>query len=560
MQMLKDVELALAEITSDSKISFLDIGISKHDLKPIVSQCENPESNETVTAENSETDFEWSVTAYSIRDEIALLSGSEPTDLDAQTSIFALGLDSIDAIKLSSRLKRRGINISVSMIMRNVTILQMTQASKNLDPEAEDSPKLILDTYEGLLSTYLQESGFSMKNVEAVFPPTPFQEAVFADTSETGFSRYLNQEIFVVRSSVDIKKLELAWKSVIDQSPILRTSCFAVDDPDIPFSYAQVVHRTGRSSIRHVTVTPNDSIDALITAVAKHDRTTALGDIPFSLTFIEHQNGYHMVLTLSHALYDGVSLSLLHSDIFEAYHDRFSPRLSYRETLEHILRSSDARASQYWTEYVSGAKPSSFLSHIRTPLLQSQVNRIERCSSISATDIRSFAKSQGISIQALGQLCWTLLLGYHLKTLEVTFGVILSGRDTEQSSEVMLPTMNTIVVRSVIGGSLRQMLHDMQWSCGNAVQYQHFPLRKTLATVKNQDQKLFDSLFLVQRKSSVIPDDERLYSSIGGKSSVEVTRAIYQGYRQLLTTFSFLFAWRWSSMMIVSAGGVHARM
>lgn len=529
MEMLKYVELALVEITSDSKISFLDTGISTHEFEPVVSQYENPERNETITAENSEFDFEWSITACSIRDEIALLSGSEPTDLDAQTSIFALGLDSIDAIKLSSRLKCRGINISVSMIMRNGTILQMTQASKDFKPGAEDVPKRFLETYEARLSAYLQESGFSMENVEAVFPPTPFQEAIFADTSDTSFSRYLNQEIFIIGSSTEIKKLELAWKSVADQSPILRTSCIAVDDPDIPFSYAQVVHQPGSSSIRHVNAAFNDSIDAAIKAVAKHDRITALDGIPFRLTFIEHQDGCHMVLTLSHALYDGFSLSLLHHDIFEAYHDRLSSRPSYRETLEHILSASNGRASQYWIEYVSGAKPCSFLPQVQTPLLQSQIYRIERCSSVSTKEIRSFVKCQRISIQALGQLCWALMLGYYLKTLEVTFGVMLSGRDTEQSNEVLLPTMNTVVVRSVIGGSLRQMLHDMQWSCANAVQYQHFPLRKTLAAVKIKDQKLFDSLFLVQRESTMIPVDERLYDSIGGKSSVEVMLAATKG-------------------------------
>ena len=127
------------------------------------------------TASNSETDFRWSVTAYSIRDEIALLSGCEPTDLNSQTSIFALGLDSIDAIKLSTRLKHRGINISVSMVMQNATIFQLTQASKSFDSGVEDSPKANLETYEVRLAAYLQESGFPMENVEDVFPQTPFQ-------------------------------------------------------------------------------------------------------------------------------------------------------------------------------------------------------------------------------------------------------------------------------------------------------------------------------------------------------------------------------------------------
>lgn len=527
MQMLKNVELALHEITSNSRISFLDIRAPEYELKPTTSQDDNSERRETVTMENSEHDFRWSVTACSIRDEIALLAGIKPTDLDAQTSIFALGLDSIDVIKLSARLKRRAINMPVSMIIQNATISQMTQASKNFKSRAEDSPKMCLEAYEASLSAYLRRNGVSMENIEAVFPPTPLQEAIFADTFATNFSRYLNQEIFVVGSSVDVQKLKLAWKSVVDESPILRTSCAAVDDPDIPFSYAQVIHRPGPSSIRQVSVGLKDSIDVSIEAVIKHDRTMALENVPFGLTFIEHQNRYYMVLTLSHALYDGVSLSLLHNDIFAAYHNHFSPRPSYRETLEHILSSSDARASRYWTEYVSSAKPCSFLSHVQIPFSESRINRLERYSVVPATHIRSFIKSQGVSLQSLGQLCWALLLGYYLKTLDVTFGVILSGRDTEESNEVLLPTMNTIVARSVIGGTLGQMLQDMQWSCANAVQYQHFPLRKTLATVKNKDQKLFDSLFLVQRKSSTIPDDKQLYESTGGQSSVEVIGTIF---------------------------------
>jgi aryl carrier-like protein len=522
MVILKDFEMALSEITSNAKISFLGTARSKSDLDSTVPEYPNPETNGEAATQVSAIDFKWSDISYLIRDEIALLAQCESAALDADTSIFTLGLDSIDAIKLSSRLKLRAVNISVSMIMRNATIRQMTQASKALESDANRSPNLRLEEYERQLSTYLRRNGFPMENIEAVLPPTPIQEAIFADTSTTTFSRYLNQEIFLIRSSVDNKKLELAWETVIAESPILRTSSVVIDDPDIPFSYAQVIHRPGQSGVRHVNKEPSDSLDALMENVMKHDRRMALDNVPFGITFVHNITESYLVLTLSHALYDGVSLALLHHDIFDAYYDRYSSRPSNKGTLEHILSSSDARASRYWTEYISGATPCSFLSQVPKPLSRFHVNRLQRRSSVSATDIRSFIKSQGISVQALGQVCWALLLAYFLKSLEVTFGVILSGRDTEQSNEVMLPTMNTVVVRSVIGGSMRQMLQDMQGSCANAIQYQHFPLRKTLAAVKKTDQSLFDSLFLVQRKLMVLPTDEQLYDSIGGDSSVEV--------------------------------------
>lgn len=529
IDVLKEVEAALSEIAFSFSISFLDMKVINSEHKPSSPQYNDSESNDSAVVKNPGTGFGWSVTARSIGDEIALLAECETTELDEKTSIFALGLDSIDIIKLSSRLKRRAINLSVSMIMQNATILQMSQAAEEIITGTQDNPRVHLEVYEGQLSAYLENIGFAMSSVEAVLPPTPIQEAIFADTFSTKFTRYLNQEVFKVRSSTDVKKLELAWKSVIDQSPILRTSCFAIDDPEILFSYAQIVHRPGLSCVRRVSTEPTNSIDAAIETVMKHDKIVAFKNVPFRLTLIRNIDTFYMVLTISHALYDGISLSLLHDDISDAYYNRFAPRPSYRDTLEHILGSSDALAARYWTEYMSGAKSCSFLSHLEKPLSHSQVNRIEYCSSISAVEVRSFARGQGISIQALGQVCWSLLLGYYLKTLEVTFGVMLSGRDTEQSHKVMLPTMNTIVVRSVIGGSLRQMLQDMQGGCINAVQYQHYPLRKSLIAVQNGGQKLFDSLFIVQRKTAAISDNERLYDSTGGKSSVEVILSLIDG-------------------------------
>lgn len=125
-------------------------------------------------------------------------------------------------------------------------------------------------------------------------------------------------------------------------------------------------------------------------------------------------------------------------------------------------------------------------------------------------------------MQALGQTCWALVLGSYLKSLEVVFGVVLSGRDTEEANHIMYPTMNTVVVRSILHGSTKQMLQDMQDGCANATQYQHFPLRKVQAAARTNGGKLFDSLFILQRNPG-FTHGENLYKSVGGDSSVEVS-------------------------------------
>lgn len=519
--MLNDFNVALSEIATDSKISSLGAAEPSHDVDRKTSGDKSQEPS-NASSETTEIEVRWSPDALAIKDEIALLAECHPSTLHLQSSIFAVGLDSIDAVKLSSRLKRHGINLSVSMIMRNTTISQMAMLVSNDPKTARDQITATgVKQYEEQLTSSLQKSGDFME-FESILPPTPLQEAIFADMLMSSYSRYFNQDILVLEPSTNVEKLKLACASVIEQSPILRTSFAGVDDPKIPVSYAQVIHRPGESWLRTVDVTPEGDLDAIIQTAVKQDRAAVIDSVPFKLTFIHGEKDTHLALSLSHALYDGWSLSLLHQDIMDAYYDRFIPRPSYRPTLERILNSSGVEAARYWTDYISGVKSSSFPQRSGEVQPSSQVHRLEKHSNISAASIKSFIRDRGITVQCLGQTCWALVLGSYLKSLEVVFGVVLSGRDTEEANQIMFPTMNTVVVRSIIHGSTKQMLRDMQDGCAHAFQYQHFPLRKVQAAAKTNGGKLFDSLFILQRNSGVT-GEEKLYKSVGGESSVEVS-------------------------------------
>ena len=523
IKMLQDFGDALSEIATGSNELLYNASLSlRHVQSSNLIDDSRGEKEAMLVTETAE--FEWSRNARAIRDEIALLAGFEVSTLVGSSSIFALGLDSIDVMKLSSRLKRHFINLSVGMIMRNTTITQMAQlADANLSITREKNVRIDLKKYEEELSASLRSSGFIMDNIEAVLPPTPLQEAMFADMSMTSSSRYFNQDVLHLAPMVDVERLEQAWTVVLSRSPILRTSFIAIDDPMISVSYAQAIHRAGTSNIRKLELRPKENLATSIQTVLEQDRGAAFDDVPFRLTFILGSEDSYLILSMSHALYDGWSLSLLHSDVLEAYHDRYSARPFYREILEHILNSSGSEASRYWTDYISGAKCCSFPQREGQLQFRPQVHRIERNSAISTSSIKAFVKGQGITPQALGQTCWALVLSSYLKSLEVVFGVVLAGRDTEEASQVMFPTMNTVVVRSIVHGSFKQMLRDMQESCANAAQYQHFPLRKVQAAARRMGKKLFDSIFILQRNSGLPATDRRLYESVGGDSSVEVS-------------------------------------
>lgn len=526
-RMLDDFKTALFEIATESKDFSFSIPLVAGKVGSTSRKCDDLASGKDASPTNQNVEFHWSGNDRFIRDEIALLADCEPSVINPQSSIFALGFDSIDAIKLSSRLKRHSIRLSIRKIMHSSTISEMVMlAEHGFQPAADEASKINLEMYEMQLEDSLRNSGFQLgEAVEAVLPPTPLQEAMFSEMSASNYSRYFNQDVLVLDPATDVDKLKEAWVYVIDQSPILRTSFAAVDDPDIPFTYAQVVRKPGTFRIRSINVDHEAKPESILQTVMSEDRATSNDVWLVRLTIVCDEKKTHLVLSLSHVLYDGWSLSLLHNDVLNAYHARPSRRPSYKATLEHILNSSGSEAARYWSEYISGAKPCFFptRSKIEPQLQRSKTHRIEQTSTISASSIQAFVKQNGITMQSLGQACWALVLGSYLNSLEVVFGVVLSGRDIEEANDVLFPTMNTVVVRSIIHGSGKQFLLDMQNGCANAIQYQHFPLRKVQAAAKTPERRLFDSLFIVHRALGSLAANEKIYESVTSDSSVEVS-------------------------------------
>lgn len=467
-------------------------------------------------------DFEWTPTAYRIRDEIATLIGIDSADIDEHVSIFELGLDSIDAIKLSSRLKNEGVDLSVSLIMRNRTIGRMAQQIAINEPKATAEAEVNLQDIRERLQKEISRTEPSIAELEDVLPVTPLQEAMVAEMIVSNFAHYYNHDILKLSPTVDIELLRRSWQTVVDQSPILRTTFREIDNSDLDTTYAQVVSKPGQLNWHDVQlegeIIPLDALEELRREAIK----TATKENMFRLTMFRTANEAYLVLSIAHALYDGWSLSLLHNDIQAAYYDRYSPRTSYTDVLQDILNASGLEASTFWQDYLSGYASHTFpRGQISNNQSERRVHRKERVSSISVATLKSLCKSQGVTIQTLGQTCWSLVLATYLRTLDVAFGVVLSGRDTQTTIEVLFPTMNTVVVRAVLHGTRTDMLRYMQENLSNIRQHQHFPLRKAQAMAGSRGGALFDTLFIYQKRPDISQQADALYDSVGGASEVE---------------------------------------
>ncbi|OAL63254.1 nonribosomal siderophore peptide synthase SidC [Trichophyton rubrum] len=470
---------------------------------------------------NVTASFQWSQAASLLRQEIAKLANLDVSEINEDSSILEVGLDSIDAIKLSSRLKRDHIDLSVGNIMRNRTIRTM-MSEITVNGSATKAGLTYLKSLESQLRRSLEEDGRDLRDIEHIYPATPLQEGMINEMLSSDGLHYFNHDILQISEDVDITTLKNAWETTANRHPILRTSFATVPDPNLSCSYAQLIHKSSIKIDWNIVDISDNSIESILEEERARALSLVMSKPLFNLRLIRDGTKLLLILSLSHAMYDGWSLNLLHQDVASAYSGQDSARPSYQHVLEDIISSSREEGLRFWKGILSDAKPSIFPSQPGAGGQGALVHHDETASDIPLSHVLNFCKAHGITAQALGLTCWTIVLASYLGQLDVLFGTVMLGRDTEEASKVAFPTMNTVAIRGILHGSVSEMLEYVQRNLGNMLAHQHYPLRKIKSMMGAGNKDLFDTLFIYQKSPSLQESqDKPLYKSINSSSGVE---------------------------------------
>lgn len=522
-QILQEPECQIPKITNRQTQQNGDISYPRKHMTN-GEQPHDMSTSETQKSEQIQTNTE------QLRQTISVLANISPYDVREDSSIFELGLDSIDVIKLSSRLRKNGIKLLVSDIIQSQTIARIARMMSVDSPTPQVSSRRKLEDMSQELTEYLRNEGNLPSHFQAVLPATPLQQSMVKEMIQSNYERYFIIELFKLNDGIDIKKLEDAVRKIIAASPILRTSFTEVHDPQTPFVYAQVIHSNSLQPSESIYINWIDGtmeLDGILKRIKLQASNIAEEKKSlFQVYYFDFKNSKYMAFAISHALYDGRSLQLLHEDIYRAYQGTFSPRPNPIDYLGPIFESTTEDAQRFWKSILSdlplGELPRKEVIHNTDA-----VYRTQKVSGVSILQIESLCKSLGVSIQTISQLCFVFVLSYLTKRLDVVFGSVFSCRDSEEVNEVMFPFMNTVTVRGVLSGTIADMLRFIQDQNYKARRFQHFPLglAQSLALSGRRPQSahnnaLFDALFIYQGRQSST-DVEHLYQSIIGKSDVE---------------------------------------
>lgn len=442
--------------------------------------------------------FEWDSAAHRIRHELALLADVDEKDISERTNLFALGLDSIDVIKLASRLARVGYHLSVGALMKQPTlegiITSLARPLHTINGRSEISR---MNSITSKLGDCYRRTGLELSDVEDILPPTPLQDSMAAAMVRSCFYTYFNHDVLELRGDININQLKAAISTVYENSPILRTVFIEIDDPEVDSAYCQVIKK---EELKFAPTFQISSLDdtATLTEMARVHAATSNGTSNlFQVRFAESETKKLMVLSIAHPLYDGSSLGMLHDDVQAAYENRYTPRRPYKPYLSRMILQPKSSIEEFWVNLLYGAN-ATLVPMVKTTLRDNNFYRTERQSSLSATDIRSLCKALQVTPQVIGQACWAAVLSSLTKSLDVLFGVVLSGRDTEEAQGLMFPTMNTVPLRLALHGTVFEFLRYCQDIMSSVVEFQHTPLRDIQKSSAIHDGQLFNTIFLFQ--------------------------------------------------------------
>jgi amino acid adenylation domain-containing protein len=436
----------------------------------------------------------WSPQEEAVRDILCKFSDVEPDNVSQDMTIFQLGLDSINAVQVSAKLRGLGYKISSGDILEAASINQIASL---LNSSEKTGGEVVYD-FESFQGQHLQDVceklGISSENVQSLHPCTPVQNGMLAMFIHSHGGVYFNRMALNFATPLDSARLKEAWSIVMAQHEMLRTGFVQLRDQQQPF--AMLTYQNAELPWYE-----------LLTSSPIQEKTILenLHQLPWS---IEAEGGESIsVIHFSalHAIYDAQSLSSIFADVKAAYEgNALIPRVPITATLGPILLESkgQSESATFWKDLAPEVHPSKFpdLHPMRTDERR-LLNASLRCAQPRQT-LEDACRNLGVTLQAAGQAAWARLLSAYTGESNVTFGTVLSGRNLSAAAQdAVFPCLVTVPTPVRIEGPNQDLLNRTLKRNALLVKNQFAPL-SNIQRWLGSDEPLFDTLFVYQKFAS----------------------------------------------------------
>ncbi|KAM0236533.1 hypothetical protein ACHAPO_005165 [Fusarium lateritium] len=486
-------------------------------LRSILQQLEPQyEKKYNTGGKPDEEEEEWSEVELEVRQVLVKLSGVNDQKIKRRTTIFQLGLDSINAVQVASILRQRGFLISASDVIECPSCSKI--AAKLLEnrsrTESEDLRRYDIDLFSHQVYSEVVGQLPQAATIEAVLPCTPLQSAMLASFIQSGGEDYLNAMEYVVTDEIPLESLEKAWQSLHERHPMLRTGFVPVQHPDASFAMVRYAPGSMKTPLS-ITEPESDEVSDLLHLKGKKSESVlaALYHPPWTVVLVQTPQQTLMKFVVHHALYDAPGLQMMLADLSRLVKSEQLPPLSRIEPAVSAILSNSVDEQgldrAFWEAKASSTVVNKF--PLMTPL------RVEdRCmladttvATLPFTKLKQATQASNVTIQSVIQAAWTRVLASYLGENSVVFGVALSGRTTDETRDAAFPCLNIVpVVASNVTSNAELVSYMMEYN-QHLHKHQFSPLGKVQRWLGHPAGPVFDTLIAYQKmpdaRSSSLP-------------------------------------------------------
>ena len=419
--------------------------------------------------------------------------------LSLKTELAAAGLDSLQAIRVASKLRIEGYNLSAVDVLASKTLYDLITACKHTTKlnGASHSPK-ILPEYD--IKNLGPNLASQSAQIDFVSQCTPLQEAMLAETVSrpSAYCNWIELELSVTRTYDEIVA---ALSHLAKENGILRSGFYTSSGGDGTF----------------VQITWKELEHTQIKKVSQFERAYALGNAqallhPFQVSVQDVPDRQRVLVQLHHALYDGWSLDLLLTDLDKLLRLQTPlERPQFRDVIQYYSQRSKTIEveddAKYWSDLLMDYVPTNFVNYNGSTDVGERVQSFKGRSSVSLDLLTERARNLAINPQVYFQTAIAYILSLYTGSSDVVFGNVTSGRTVPVTGieEIVGPCIASLPCRLDFASfsTAREALQQVQSLNRDGLRHCALPLREIARAANVQPgTRLFDTLFVWQQTSS----------------------------------------------------------